>query len=133
MTPEQALRDEWGRLLALLVAQFRRLDLAECFVYPTFNMLLASRHGKMPGTVLTHPAPQHLVPPGCRKILVTSNAQAAADCAAGNADGCITTLPAAEAHRLEIVEDFGPLPMGYTIHVNKAAAIARQPSVKKVA
>ena len=30
MTPlEQLLRDEWGRLLALLVAQFRRLDLAE--------------------------------------------------------------------------------------------------------
>ncbi|WP_425956555.1 RNA polymerase sigma factor [Xylanimonas sp. McL0601] len=26
---EDALRDEWGRLLALLVAQFRRLDLAE--------------------------------------------------------------------------------------------------------
>jgi RNA polymerase sigma factor (sigma-70 family) len=30
VTPlESALRDEWGRLLALLVAQFRRLDLAE--------------------------------------------------------------------------------------------------------
>ena len=30
MTPlESALRDEWGRLLALLVAQYRRLDLAE--------------------------------------------------------------------------------------------------------
>ncbi|WP_345522799.1 RNA polymerase sigma factor [Nocardioides conyzicola] len=30
MTPlETLLRDEWGRLLALLVAQFRRLDLAE--------------------------------------------------------------------------------------------------------
>ncbi|MCR6032283.1 RNA polymerase subunit sigma-24 [Nocardioides sp. zg-579] len=30
MTPlEQALRDDWGRLLALLVARFRRLDLAE--------------------------------------------------------------------------------------------------------
>ena len=26
---EDALRDEWGRLLALLVAQYRRLDLAE--------------------------------------------------------------------------------------------------------
>jgi predicted RNA polymerase sigma factor len=26
---ETVLRDEWGRLLALLVAQFRRLDLAE--------------------------------------------------------------------------------------------------------
>jgi RNA polymerase sigma factor (sigma-70 family) len=26
---EEALRDEWGRLLALLVAQYRRLDLAE--------------------------------------------------------------------------------------------------------
>ena len=33
MTPaaelDQAFRDQWGRLLALLVAQFRRLDLAE--------------------------------------------------------------------------------------------------------
>lgn len=27
--PESLLRDEWGRLLALLVAQYRRLDLAE--------------------------------------------------------------------------------------------------------
>ena len=26
---EQAWRDQWGRLTALLVAQFRRLDLAE--------------------------------------------------------------------------------------------------------
>ncbi len=29
MTLERLLREEWGRLLALLVAQFRRLDLAE--------------------------------------------------------------------------------------------------------
>src|SRR5690606_32741308 len=29
LTLERLLRDEWGRLLALLVAQYRRLDLAE--------------------------------------------------------------------------------------------------------
>ena len=28
-TLDEVFRDEWGRLLALLVAQFRRLDLAE--------------------------------------------------------------------------------------------------------
>ena len=47
MTPEQALRDEWGRLLALLVAQFRRLDLAEDGLAEAFEQ--AVRHWPVQG------------------------------------------------------------------------------------
>jgi RNA polymerase sigma-70 factor (ECF subfamily) len=48
-TPVEAVfRDEWGRLLALLVAQFRRLDLAEDGLAEAFES--ATRHWPQEGT-----------------------------------------------------------------------------------
>jgi hypothetical protein len=97
------------------------LELAECFVLDTYNMLLARRPGSADGGVVaSHPAPAVLAAPlasrGVR--LVSSNAQAAVACAAGEADACVTTLEAARRHGLEVVRDFGPVPMGFTIHVH---------------
>jgi hypothetical protein len=66
--------------------------------------------------VATHPAPQHLAPDGCERILVNSNSVAAALCAAGGVDGCVTTLVAARNNSLEVVRDFGQVPMGFSIH-----------------
>lgn len=93
-----------------------RLKFVDSFIWPTFPMLLASRDGRRPTVVATHPAPQSLVPEGMKRVLTTSNAQAAVDCATGKTDGCITTLSALEMHGLKIVEDFGPVPMVFTLH-----------------
>lgn len=93
-----------------------RLQFVDSFIWPTFPMLLASRDGTRPTVVSTHPAPQSLVPEGMTRVLTTSNSQAALDCASGKTDGCITTLSALEMHGLKIVEDFGPVPMVFTLH-----------------
>ncbi len=109
-------------LHTLVFSNLGRLALADCFIFPTFNMLLAQRPG-VPSvrSVATHPAPRHLVPAGLDVSLVNSNAQAALDCANGIVDACITTLPAAQRNGLQIVNDHGPVPMGFTIHVRNHA------------
>lgn len=93
------------------------MTLADVFIMPTHPMVLASRDSTPPTTVATHPAPQNLVPTGIQRVLTTSNSQAAEECAAGSVDGCITTRPAAEYRGLRVVTDFGPVQMGFTIHV----------------
>ena len=106
----------------LVFSHRERLEIVECFVFSTHNMVLASRDGRMPSSVASHPAPRKLVPDEASCRLVTSNAQAAIDCARGEIDGCITTLTAARLHGLEVVRDFGPLPMGFSVHAPRGAA-----------
>ncbi len=109
-------------LHTIVFSNLGRLALADCFVFPTFNMLLARRPDVVHvRSVASHPAPRHLVPAGLEVLLVNSNAQAALDCANGIVDACITTLPAAQRHGLQIVSDHGPVPMGFTIHVRHRA------------
>ena len=103
-------------LHTLVFSNLDWLKLTDCFVMPTFSMVLASQDGSMPTRVATHPAPKHLVPQGCEYTLVNSNAVAAARCASGDFDGCVTTIAAARLHKLEVVRDFGPVPMGFSIH-----------------
>jgi len=104
-------------LHTLVFSNLNWLALADSFIIPTYNMLLASRGTGQPKTVATHPAPQGLVPKDADTILVTSNAQAARDCAQGLVEGCITTQPAAEQYGLQILRDFGPVPMDFTVHL----------------
>jgi prephenate dehydratase len=117
--PEHALLGcvVYPDLHTLVFSNLKSMVLAECFVFPTFNMLLTSRDGTMPQSVASHPAPQHLIPAGCEVRLVTSNVQAAIVCADGGTDGCITTAPAAQRYGLRVVRDHGPLNMGFTIHI----------------
>ncbi|MEM7759511.1 MAG: hypothetical protein AAF298_15500 [Cyanobacteria bacterium P01_A01_bin.40] len=110
----------YPQLHTLVFSNLKRLSLIDCFVFPTHNMVLASRNGKVPKSISTHPAPQELARSRQAELrLVNSNSQAAIDCADGITDACITTLRAAKANQLQILEDFGPVPMGYTIHVVK--------------
>ena len=75
MTPlESALRDEWGRLLALLVAQFRRLDLAEDGLADAFEG--AARTWPSSGTPDNPPA--WLLTAARRRILDRLRAEAVA-------------------------------------------------------
>lgn len=102
----------------LVFPYLKTMVLADMFLFNTFNMMLATRPGvRVFETVASHPAPQSLVSDRYPVILATSNAQAARMCRAGKVDACITTLPALRDCGLEIVEDFGEVPMGFTIHV----------------
>lgn len=110
-------------LHTLVYSHIADLAVADTIVLPTHAMVLARRpESDALATVASHPAPMTLVPAGLTVRLVASNAQAAADCAAGTVDACITTSPAMEQHGLELVHDYGPVPMAFTIHVRKAAA-----------
>jgi len=95
-----------------------QMRLADVFLYDTFNMVLAARSADDPMHLVgTHPAPSALVPEGCEKRFCNSNSEAARFCRAGEVDACITTSPAAAATGLTTLRDFGPVPMGFTIHV----------------
>ena len=106
----------YPELHTLVFSNLTWLKLVDCFIMPTFNMVLARKPGDELTRIATHPAPQGLVPEGCERILVTSNSVAAARCASGTVDGCVTTLVAARNHGLEVVRDYGPVPMGFSIH-----------------
>lgn len=109
----------YPELHTLVFSNLERLQLVDCFIIPTHRMVLASRDGKVPKTVSTHPAPQQLVPSWVtERRFVNSNTQAAIDCKAGVSDGCITTIVSAQEQKLTIIKDFGKIPMGFTIHAS---------------
>lgn len=115
-------------LHTLVFSNLSVMAMVDCFVFPTFNMVLASRDGQAPRIVASHPAPRGLVPTESEVRLVTSNVLAAKACGCGEVDGCVTTLPAARAHGLTVVRDYGPLNMGFTIHAFHAEVIERHKS-----
>ncbi|HFD32390.1 MAG TPA: hypothetical protein ENJ28_06785 [Gammaproteobacteria bacterium] len=92
--------------------------LVECFVFPTMPMLLAARSNSFKYDIIaTHPAPTALIPENFdERMYVNSNAVAAKKCADGIVDACITTEKSAKQHGLIIIEDFGQIPMGFTLH-----------------
>ncbi len=104
----------------LVFPYLSRMQLADVFLYNTFNMILATRPRQTDyKLVATHPAPQALVKDDYQIVLANSNSEAARLCATGQVDACITTLPAAKAQGLDLVRDFGEVPMGFTIHVRQ--------------
>jgi prephenate dehydratase len=96
------------------------LAMVDSFILPTYDMVYAARADTTQvRTVVSHPAPQSLVAqaaPGVAPTLVTSNSQAARDCARGAADACITTSKSAADHGLQVRRHFGAVPMVYTLH-----------------
>ena len=71
---EGAFRDQWGRLLALLVAQFRRLDLAEDALAEAFEA--AARRWPQDGVPANPPA--WLLTAARRRVLDRLRAEAVA-------------------------------------------------------
>lgn len=101
----------------IVFKNMRDMTMRECFVLPTHNMVYAGRPDQPQRTVASHPAPVNLLDGRSVEIsLVNSNSEAAATCASGVTDACITTLPAARRHGLSILTDFGPVPMGFSVH-----------------
>ncbi|GGK18891.1 hypothetical protein [Salinarimonas ramus] len=110
-------------LHGLVFPYLDRMTLADQFIFDTFPMVLAARSADAEIRLVgTHPAPRSLVPAQYEVRLVTSNAEAARLCAAGEVDACITTGVAARSHGLVVIEDNGPVPMGFTIHTHHAIA-----------
>lgn len=108
----------YPRLNELVFQNLDTLVLRECFVMPTHSMVLAAPSAGTIRTLLSHPAPVNLLDGRDVSIeLASSNAAAAAACAQGRSDACITTSCAAEANGLLVIEDFGPVSMGFSIHV----------------
>jgi len=122
----------YPELNTLIYSHFDRLFVADSMVMATHRMVLARRPGTgQPVNVASHPAPVALLDDGMTVTLVPSNSQAAIDCASGLADACITTDAAMELHGLELVRDFGPVAMAFTVHVRTAdaAPLPARPSV----
>lgn len=96
-------------------------QLVECFVFPTMPMLLAARDSAHKfNSIASHPAPVALIPDKFKeRILVNSNAVAAKKCANGHVDACITTEKSAIQNGLVIIKNYGPIPMGFTLHGKK--------------
>lgn len=114
----------YPELNTLIYSNVDHLFVADSIVTATHRMVLARRPGTgEPVHVASHPAPVALVGEGMVVRLVTSNAQAAIDCAAGLADACITTDAAMELYGLELVRDFGPVAMAFTVHPRTVDAV----------
>lgn len=110
----------YPELHQLVFPYLPEMYLTDIFLFNTFNMVLATRQGHRDfQLVATHPAPQSLVKDDYPINFVSSNSEAARVCASGMADACITTLPAAKKQGLEVLQDFGEISMGFSIHARK--------------
>ncbi|MFJ9691485.1 bacilysin biosynthesis protein BacA [Kitasatospora sp. NPDC101183] len=108
----------YPRLHDLVFSNLHRLVMVDSFLLDTHHMVLAGRTADTPlSAIVTHPAPSCLVSARGPISYASSNSQAAALCAAGRYDACVTTGPAARAAGLTVVEDFGPVPMVFTLHL----------------
>ena len=104
----------------LVFRNLKALSLVECFVMPTYHMVVAGDMSKPRPIVASHPAPVNLLDEWSPEIvLVHSNVAAAMSCAQGETDACVTTAIAAERAGLPVAKDFGPVSMGFTIHANR--------------
>jgi prephenate dehydratase len=111
----------YPRLHDLVFSNLHRLTMADSFILDTYDMVLATRPGQgAVTTIVTHPAPSCLVANRGKISYASSNSVAAADCAAGKFDACVTTARAAQTEGLRTLENFGPVPMVFTLHVGKA-------------
>ncbi|THA61443.1 bacilysin biosynthesis protein BacA [Streptomyces sp. A0958] len=113
----------YPRLHDLVFQNLHRLEMADSFILDTHDMVLAGRpdHPAM-ATIVSHPAPSSLVAGLGHTTLTSSNSRAAALCAAGQYDACVTTGPAAAAEGLRLIKNFGPVPMIFTLHVGRTLA-----------
>ncbi|MFI6120774.1 bacilysin biosynthesis protein BacA [Streptomyces sp. NPDC051064] len=111
----------YPRLHDLVFGNLHRLEMVDSFILDTHDMVLASRPDQgTVTTIVTHPAPSCLVTGRGNVSLTSSNSRAAALCAAGEFDACVTTDAAALAEGLRVVQNFGPVPMVFTLHSGKA-------------
>ncbi|MGH2720843.1 MAG: hypothetical protein ACRDJO_04470 [Actinomycetota bacterium] len=111
-------------LHTLIYSRLGRLTIVDCMMMPTHNMVIARRRGAPTlESISVHHAPEALVPDTFpTRLPALSNSAAARSCRAGAADACITTMPAAIREGLEILHDFGPVTLSFSVHIRVHAA-----------
>ncbi|WP_417510866.1 prephenate dehydratase domain-containing protein [Methylophaga sp.] len=112
----------YPKLHNLVFENLGEMEFKETFITNTYDMVLAGKDKQIRSIVniASHPAPVDLVRKYNFTIThVSSNSAAAIEVAKGNFDGCITTIEAAKQQGLYILENFGPVPMGFSIHTMK--------------
>lgn len=112
-------------------------ELDECFVIPTYEMVLAGTKDivGVNDSILSHPAPKNLIPEIISPeniMMASSNSKAASLCAEGMSNFCITTLPAAKKNKLNVITNFGTVRMGFSIHKKKSAQVMPIISLQEV-
>lgn len=117
----------YPNLHLIIYSHIEELQLIDVFIMNTDEMVLASATGDTPVLCSAHPATDKLIPIGIERKFVSSNATAAAECANGSTDGCLTIICMAQKYGLKVIQNFGPVPMGFTIHgpVEKPRSCAR--------
>jgi hypothetical protein len=120
----------YPRLHEVVFQNMTTMSLRDCFVMPTHPMVLAAKPAlarksvRAIRTVASHPAPVNLLDDLDVQIKVAnSNSDAALACARGEIQACITTIVAAESNGLAVIKDFGPVPMGFSIHAAKGVEV----------
>jgi hypothetical protein len=106
----------YPQLHSIIYSNLKNFQIIDVFICRTEEMILASNDGYMPSLCATHPAPERLLPSVIERKYVSNNVAAAQECASGNTDGCLTTLRAAKKYNLKIVNNFGQVPMAFTVH-----------------
>lgn len=109
----------YPELHTLVYERIGRLTMVDCFLMATHHMVLARRtETACAVSICVHPAPAALAPASYATVLgASSNSDAARRCASGLADACVTTLTAAVTEGLDIVQDFGPVTLSFSVHV----------------
>lgn len=121
ISPEDAILGcvVYPKLNDIVFDNIHRFMMGDIFLLNTHSMVLAKRpDAEVIRSVATHPAPHPLIPKPTPTITyANSNIEAALICKSGETDACVTTLPAAYKLGLEPIRDFGPVVMGFTIHI----------------
>jgi prephenate dehydratase len=92
-----------------------KIRMTELFHFNTDNMVVASNKHEIE-TACSHPAPKDLLKGICKNVtLVTSNSKAAQLVANNEFQACVTTNAAARKHNLKVIQDFGPVSMGWAV------------------
>src|SRR3989338_10848582 len=94
------------------------IEITELFHFHTDNMVIASSGEG--GSACSHPAPKHLLKNQYDQFsYVNSNSEAAKKVAAGEFNKCVTTKSAAIENNLDIIHDYGKVPMGWAVFERK--------------
>ncbi|NVZ18496.1 type 2 periplasmic-binding domain-containing protein [Pseudomonas costantinii] len=113
----------YPQLHEIVFRHLDRLQLVDHHLMNTHDMVFANNQSQTINRIGSHPAPTSLLSQvddfgiSAELVLCTSNSEAALQCAQGSIDACITTIVAARANNLHIAKNFGPVPMGFSIHL----------------
>ncbi|AZD86809.1 hypothetical protein C4K14_3987 [Pseudomonas chlororaphis subsp. aureofaciens] len=113
----------YPKLHDIVFRHLDRLKLVDHHLMDTHDMVFARNQSQAIKRIGSHPAPTSLLSQlgdlaiSAELVLCNSNSEAALQCAQENIDACITTIVAAQANDLHIVRNFGPVPMGFSIHL----------------